>query len=179
MCTVRCVFVAALVAVLQLTLHAFALTTAQRVTLKADILATPEANALYAAGNLSGLIAFYNANAAPDFTVWKSNVPLMAVGDAMVATEVAGLTSINLQRLQVLAQYRPNGVNPSIADNRAAYDDIFSGAGGAQTRPKLLALWKRLARRVEKLFATGTGSDAVPATLVFEGALTIADVQGL
>lgn len=177
--TLRFLFLVAVLAIIPLTLHAFALSTAQRATLKTNILATQEANDLYIAGNLSGLIAYYNATATPDFTVWKTNVPLMAVGDAMVATEVAGLTSINLTRLQVLAQYRPNGVNPSIADNRAAYDDIFSGAGGALTRPKLLALWKRLARRVEKLFATGTGSDAVPGQLVFEGQLTLADVQGL
>jgi hypothetical protein len=38
-------------------------------------------------------------------------------------------------------------------------------------------LWKRLASRVEQLFATGTGSDAVPATLGFEGPISVNDVE--
>jgi hypothetical protein len=68
-------------------------------------------------------------------------------------------------------------VNPSIASNRAFFDDVFSGAGGTNTRAALLALWKRLATRGEKLYATGTGSDASPATLVVEGAISARDVE--
>lgn len=60
--------------------------------------------------------------------------------------------------------------------NRAFFDDVFSGAGGTNTRAALLVLWKRLATRIEKLFATGTGSDAVPATLVFEGEVSVQDI---
>ncbi len=63
-----------------------------------------------------------------------------------------------------MAVYAGAGVNPSLADRRQCFDDIFSGAGGATTRANLLALWKRLATFAQKLFSTGTGSDAVPAT---------------
>jgi hypothetical protein len=45
------------------------------------------------------------------------------------------------------------------------------------TRAALLALWKRLATRGEKLYATGTGSDAVPGTLTFEGNISARDVE--
>lgn len=119
----------------------------------------------------------YNLTASPAFTVWKSSATLVQIGDAIVSTELAGLSSLNLQRLQAIASYGPNGINPSLTDRRAAFDDIFSGAGGALTRPRLLALWKRLATRVEKLYATGTGSDPSPATLVFEGAISGATVN--
>jgi hypothetical protein len=56
------------------------------------------------------------------------------------------------------------GINPSLADRRQFFDDIFSGAGGVNTRANLLALWKELATRAQKLFSTGTGTDAAPAT---------------
>ena len=89
---------------------------------------------------------------------------------------VAGLSTLNATRLQTIAQYSPAGINPSTADRRAFFDDVYSGAGGVLTRAKLLILWKRFALRGEKLFATGTGTDLLPATLVFEGRVTNTDV---
>ena len=71
----------------------------------------------------------------------------------------------------------PSGVNPSLAERRAFFDEVFSVAAGATTRAQLLALWKRPATRTEKIFATGTGSDASPATLTFEGSISGTDVQ--
>ncbi len=38
-------------------------------------------------------------------------------------------------------------------------------------------MWKRTATRGEKVFATGTGSDASPATLNYEGAISYNDVK--
>jgi hypothetical protein len=84
---------------------------------------------------------------------------------------------LNHVRLQTLAIYLAGGVAPFLASIRAFFDDIFSGAGGTNTRAALLVLWKRLASRVEQLFATGTGSDAVPATLGFEGPISVNDVE--
>ena len=154
-----------------------ALTPQQLATLKADILADPALNAFpnNADGN-TAIANAYNQNASPAFTVWKTNVSITAIGDKFNGAELGGLTSANQTRLQTIAQYSPMGVNPSLADRRQFFDDIFSGAGGAVTRPALLALWKRLARRGEKLFATGTGSDPSPATLTFEGVITFQDV---
>lgn len=154
-----------------------ALTPAQRATLKTDALATPSLTTAISLADWPAVAAYYNAQASPDFTVWKTNVSIGAVGDKMNAAELAGLTTLNVQRLQVIAAYSPSGVNPSLADRRAFFDDVFSGAGGVNTRASLLALWKRLSNRVEKLFATGTGSDAVPATMTFEGGVTNLDVQ--
>lgn len=155
-----------------------ALTSAQLATLKADIQADSTLNAK--PNNPDGntdIANAYNANASPLFTVWKTNVTITRVGDAFNGTELAGLTTANQTRLQTIAQFSPMGVNPSLADRRQFFDDVFSGAGGTTTRANLLALWKRLARRGEKLFATGTGSDASPATLTFEGVLTYQDVS--
>jgi hypothetical protein len=118
-----------------------------------------------------------NALASPEFTVWKTMVSIVNVGRAVNGGELAGLTTANHTRLQTIIQISGGTVNPSLADSRAFWNDVFSGAGGATTRTNLLALWKRLSTRAEKLYATGTGSDASPATLVFEGNISINDVQ--
>lgn len=156
-----------------------ALTPAQKVTLKAAIQADSTANSFYTDGDLGGLAAYYNAPASPAFTVWKSLVPWPIVGDKINATELVGLTTGKLTQLQTLALISPTGINPSITDRRDALDQIFSAASGTITRPALLILWKRLATRLEKVFATGTGSDASPATLVVEGTLSTSDLIGL
>lgn len=154
------------------------MTTAQLATLKAAILADPvlAAKPLNSDGAFD-IAAAMNAPASPAFTVWKTNVSINEVGKAFNGTELAGLTTGNQTRLQTLAQYLAGGVNPSNVGNRQFFDDVFSGAGGTNTRANLLALWKRTATRAEKLFATGTGSDAVPATLTFEGQLSYQDVE--
>lgn len=154
------------------------LTPAQLQTLKTDIAADGTLNSQPNNSDGNAVIAAaYNTNALPAFTVWKTNVSLTDIGNKFNGSELAGLTTANQTRLQTIAQYSANGVNPSLADRRAFFDDVFSGAGGNVTRPALLALWKRLASRGEKLYATGTGTDASPATLVVEGLISADEVQ--
>ena len=125
------------------------LTSAQLTTLASDINAPANAAALGAFitnKDATQIASFYNVQASPAWTVWKTSADITAIGDNIVATELAGLTSINATRLQTIALYSPNGVNPSLPDRRAFFDDVFSGAGGAATRAKLLILWKRQRR---------------------------------
>ena len=154
------------------------LTSAQKLLVKNDILNTPALNAF--PNNPDGafeIAAAYNALASPAYTVWKTRVTIGEVGKKFNGTELAGLSTLNNTRLQTLAVFLVDGVNPSLPDNRQFFDDIFSGAGGVTTRANLLALWKRLASRIEKLLATGTGSDASPAILGFEGTISYNDVH--
>lgn len=154
------------------------MTPQQLATLKTNIEADPVLNAkpMTSAGAYE-IAEAYNALASPSWTVWKTNVTINEVGKKFNGSELAGLTTGNQTRLQTLALYLAGGVNPSLADNRAFFDDVFSGAGGANTRAALLILWKRLATRAEKLFSSGTGSDASPATVTFEGPVSSSDVQ--
>lgn len=156
------------------------LTSAQLATMKADIAANSDLNTKpnTADGNFA-IANLYNLTASPTFTVWKTNVPITEVGDKFNGTELAGLTTGNQTRLQTIALYSQAGVNPSLADRRAFFDDVFSGAGGTTTRAQLLVLWKRLALRGERLYATGTGSDASPGTLSLTafGAVTLQNVN--
>lgn len=153
------------------------LTTAQQSTLKAAVIADATLNAQpHTADGAFAIADALNLQASPVFTVWKTNVPITTVGDNFVGTELAGLSSLNQTRLQTIAQFSLNGINPSLADRRAFFDDVFSGAGGALTRAKLLTLWKRTATRVEKILSTGTGTDVAPATMGYEGTVNYLDV---
>jgi hypothetical protein len=174
------------------------MTPAQKATLRTHILAnatqlpfgggTASIATVFGAASLgagdAALIAdHYNGfGAAGTHTVWKTGVGITEVGDAINGTELAGLSSLNNTRLQTLVALSANGINPTLANRRQFFDDVFSGAGGVNTRAALLVLWKRLCRVVEKVFATGTGSDASPATLTFEGTVSgndISDIHGL
>jgi hypothetical protein len=158
-----------------------ALTVAQLQTLKADILAN--ANTIPAGqpwtGSFAGVAVsavpntgdgnaavagWYNLAATPNFTTWRKSVSILEVGNNLNGTDLGGLSSLTHTRLQTVVMLSQQGVDASLADRRQFFDDIFSGAGGTTTRAQLLVLWKRLASRAQKLFSTGTGSDASPAT---------------
>src|SRR5262245_23929136 len=100
------------------------LTSAQLATLKADIQANSDSNTLYVAGNYQGLANLYNVASNPAFIAWKTLVSLPEVGAKFNGSELANLTSANLQRLQTIGQYNPNGVNPSLSDTRSFFTDI-------------------------------------------------------
>ena len=114
------------------------LTPAQLTTLKAAILADPTLSAqpLNSAGALTIANAM-NAAAAPAFIVWRTNVSIRETGQAFNGTEWAGMTSANHTRLQTVAQYLAT-YNAGLADIRAMFNDIWSGAGGTTTRAALL-----------------------------------------
>lgn len=151
------------------------LTDDQLAALKAAILAETNAGfvALRQAGAVGAMAGWYNV--AGTFTAWRSSVSVRETGQAFNGAEWANLTSANHTRLQTVAQYLAT-YNPSQADVRAMFNDIWSGAGGVTTRANLLALWKRKATRGERLFATGAGTDATPGVLTFEGSMDAEDI---
>lgn len=153
-----------------------ALTAAQLTTLKNDIAADPAfASVPHNSDGAFLVAAAYNLPASPDFTVWKTDVPTSQCKQAMVWTEFIGRSAGEREAWQFMLS---NGtINASDANVRQGILDIFSGAQGATSRSNLTAIAKRLATRAEKLFATGTGSNASPATMAFEGSLSYQDVQ--
>jgi hypothetical protein len=153
------------------------LTNAQLLTLKTYIENVPEWAALPNNSDTAYFIAGeLNKAATPAFIVWKTEVPRNEVGKAFVASALAAITAGNNDKLANFAAWNES-VNPSRADQRQFFDDVFSVAAGATTRAALLALWKRQANQVEKLFATGTGSDASPATMTVEGPISYQEVE--
>ena len=151
------------------------MTPAQISALRPIVLAEPSLAQAVLTGQDSVIAAWCNALADPAVIAWKTSITTQQIGEAMNSTEVGGLTTANTNRLMVMESYSGGTFNPSRADTRAGFDGVFSGAGGVLTRAALLVLYKRSATRAEKALATGTGSDASPATLTFEGLVSIDD----
>lgn len=158
------------------------MTPEQRLTFKADILANSDSNvqAWRAAYDAGPIADWYNTlTSSPAFIVWKS---IVSVQDIIAATSFSGTGGFIArsagERDAYLALTARDSLNPSLSNIRTAFADIFSGSGqGAiDTRNAFLSISKRTATRLERLFATGTGSDASPANMTFEGVTTFDEV---
>jgi hypothetical protein len=144
------------------------LTEAQRATLLADILANQDTAAKYGIGDLSSLAELYNAAASPAFTVWRSTLtPEQARAAISGGDGLAQLDNLTAGKRDSLLWLFNGDTQPG----NAAQRDAITNLCGTQNALKaaILSAQKRAASRIEKLFATGTGSDASPATLVVEG----------
>jgi hypothetical protein len=154
------------------------LTDAQKVTIKADILANADTLAAYNIGNLDALEKLYNAAAAPAFVVWKTNLQPAEYREAIVWTEVDALTTGSKYRIwEWLTMDMTAPIDASKANVRQGIADCW--ASNTTTRTNLLAAAKRSASRIEKLFATGTGSTASPAVMAVEGPINYMEFIGL
>lgn len=158
-----------------------ALTPAQKTALKADIIAAADApmQALElnpASSDLAfAVAALYNTDAAPTFTVWRTDTPTKDIKKAIVWTEY--ISAVSGAEHNAFSLIIANGiVNAGDANIRQGFADIFAGPNKDQTLAALLAIAKRPAKRGEKLFATGTGTTGSPGTLTFEGNLSFNDV---
>jgi hypothetical protein len=148
------------------------MTPTQLTALKADILANHSAQ--WVAGQVGIIAESYNVQATPDFTVWKTSLSAAEMHKAYVWTEMDTLAQSKYNQLTLMLSQ--GSVNPSVANVRQGFNDIFTGGALVGTRTALIALAKRLVTVGEKLFATGTGSDAVPGELTFEGRVTPQDI---
>ena len=162
-----------------------ALTPAQQATLKAYVEADGTLNAFQ--HNSDGAFAIaeaLKADASPDFIVWRTSIAEREFTDetsrdgttwswpAFIARSVG-------EQAGWSAMFRNGTVNAAKANVRQGFADIFSGAANnaPAQRTHCAAIGKRKCNRLEKLFATGTGSTASPATMAVEGVLSYADVM--
>jgi hypothetical protein len=153
------------------------LTTAQLATLKADILADPVLAAFPM--NSDGaweIAALYNLAAAPEWIVWKTDVdPEDIMRNGMDWTRVDNLSVGKARIWDWLTKL--GTFDASKANIRSGIDATWVGtAADLAVRAMVYTHCKRSATRIEKLFSTGTGSDASPATMGFEGQLSYQDV---
>jgi len=156
------------------------MTTAQLATFKADIQANANQTVIdaLAAGAHNTIAGWYNAQASPDFYIFRSLVPIDEVSAAIELDDVANMTTGDNEKLKTIYSIRQGGVFASKLSDRTGFDDIFSAAAGDDSQQALIALWKRLANNVEKLFAAGAGVGTVgdPADAVLEGNVSSGEV---
>lgn len=155
------------------------LTTQQLQTLKTYIASVPAWAALPNTEDAADFIANeLNKPAVPAFIVRKSTVKTADIGPVLNYVAVSNLTTINRDRATTFVMLNPDSFTPT-ADVESYWDTTFNGVLGGQgqtTRDALRALWRRSATLGEKLYATGTGSDASPATLVVDGSISLQEV---
>lgn len=137
-------------------------------------------------GNFA-VAGWYSQAAVPDFWVWRSSV---TKSELVNSTSTDG-TTFNWTGAGFITRSQGerdawrelfNGsdvVNPSLSQVRQAFADIFSGATAPApaNRTHLLTIARRKALRVEKMFATGTGSTGSPAVMSFEGTISGQDIE--
>lgn len=153
------------------------LTTAQLATLKTDINSGVNASALSVAiASRDGdfIAGFYNTDASPAFTVWKTNVTQDEImQNGFDWTRVDNLSLGKARIWEWMFNNQARAFNPSKANVRAGIDATWVGTiPDLNVRAAVYGHCKRFATLIEKLFATGTGTDAVPATMSFSGEVT-------
>jgi hypothetical protein len=116
-----------------------------------------------------------NELTSPAWIVWRTNVPPAEYRDAITWTEVDALTTGSKFRIwEWLTMGMTAPIDFSRLNVRTGLADCW--ASNTTTRTNLLAIAKRTATRAEKLFSTGTGSSASPATMGWEGMLSPDDI---
>lgn len=161
-----------------------ALTLPQKTTLKAAILADSTANQFYTDGNLAGLVGTLNANAAPDFFVWRRSVTLAEIhanGFDWVRVDNLSVGKARIWEWMFMATGEFNPEKPNI---RAGIIECWKGtAADLAVQAVVFGHCQRLASFCERLFATGPGTPVVngigPATMGLEGPLQVSDLVGL
>lgn len=170
------------------------MTPAQLQTLKNDIVADATLNAFPndSDGN-TAIQALYNVQATPDFWVWR-DLPMTTVinlitfasmtpADAVPTTPALTVDvwrarslscqgkQFNLQNLTLSRAVAPM----RLINYRAAMQDCLTNLPAGAAGALISANWvgvrdaaKFLAKRLERLFATGTGSVASPGDIVVE-----------
>lgn len=172
-----------------------ALSPSQLVTLKAHIDASSDLNEFpnNADGNFE-VAKLLNLPASPDYWVWRT---LVTKVEYTQSTSQDG-TTFNWTGSGFIGRSQGerdawrelfNGTescNPSLLNVRQAFLDIFSGvmAPAPANRAHLASVSRRRCTRAEKLYAIDTpnsganrGTTGDPDTLVFEGNVSVSDVD--
>lgn len=151
------------------------LTDAQKTTLKAYIEADGTLNAHpNTSDGAFAIAAALNLTASPDYYVWATNVPVDQVKEAIDWTEFTSASISDAERHSFDFMMSNGVIDGSSSNVRAGIAEIFDNI--TTTRDAILDVCKRLALRIEQVFATGTGSQVEPATMGREGSISWQDV---
>ena len=155
-----------------------ALTTEQLQLLKAAILADPVLAAYPNSGPGNWAIAeALNALSNPAVIVWKTSVSIDEImRNGMDWARVDNLTVGKARIWDWLG--RLGSFDASKPNIRAGIDATWVGtAADLAVRAKVYVHCKRTATRAEAVLASGTGTDASPAVMGWEGLLQYIDVE--
>lgn len=143
-----------------------ALTTAQNAALKAAILADGTLNAF--PNNSDGafaIAALLNQEASPAWVVWRTSVARREI--LQNGFDWTRLDNLSVGKARVWSDIFVDGtINPSKPNVRTGIESVWVGTqADLDVRAAVYVHCKRNATRAQKLFSTGTGSTATPATM--------------
>lgn len=153
------------------------LSTAQLAALKTDVTTSgggAEFSAAIANKSWQIICDAYNTLAPGPWIVWNT-IPKAQVIYAIQMADYVPLVAIKQAGLDLYLR-NLDSIDAGQPNVQAAFQAIF---GASPTLTALVVLAKRSATRAEKLFSTGTGSTASPATInaaAAVGTVTIDDV---
>jgi hypothetical protein len=151
------------------------LTQTQLSTLKAAILASVDPSIIAARDpvNEPELARLYNLPTT--FIAWKTKVTEDEImQNGFDWTQVDNQTVGKARIWDWMFRNTDKSINPSKVNVRAGIDEAWKGtAPMLAVRAAVYVHCKRVATEAEKVFATGTGTDAVPGLFDWQGTLTV------
>lgn len=149
--------------------------------LRAKVFLDAPATALLQAGDSAGLRTYLNATATPAYIVWRTSVSQDEI--MLNGFDWARVDNLSIGKARIwewLFNNNAKAFNPSKLNVRAGVDQTWVGtAADLAVRASVYGHCKRSASVAEKMLASGTGSDAVPATMTLEGELSDLDAAQL
>lgn len=150
--------------------QAQSLTPAQAVTLKTAALADPVV-ANYVNNAQDQLLADWLNTPQPTFWVWRSILTSDQARTAIMSA-ISQLDNLTVSKRDSLLWAFSVDTKPSDHSVPTAIDSLTGSQN--QLKTALQDAIRRTATRAEKILATGTGTNAIPATMTFEGSFSAA-----
>jgi hypothetical protein len=149
------------------------LTTAQLQTLRPIVAAEPSLAEAIMVGNDAMIAAWCNGAASPTFTVWKTSVSIDEI--MRNGMDWARVDNLSVGKARIWDWLgRLGSFDASKPNVRAGIDAAWVGTtADLAVRAQVYVHCKRPATNAEKALATGTGTDVSPATLAFEGEVSV------
>jgi hypothetical protein len=156
------------------------LTDPQLATLKTAINADPQFADEIALQDWPAIANTLNEVLSPAFVVWRSNVTR---NDIYTKQSPEGtlwdwtiyMTQTVPQQGAWVEMFNSGQLNMALPNIRTGVEKIYGLSNASTTHVK--AVGKRSSTYGEKVFATGAGTLATPATMAVEGAISATDVQ--
>lgn len=167
-------------AILIFPFEVFALTPAQQEVVRQDILADPVLAALPPSSDaINAIITAYGQPASPLCVVWKTRVSQDEIEqNGFDWVQVDNLTVGKARIWEWMFNNNERVINPSRLNVRLGVDEAWKGAAAMlAVRAAIYVHLKRPANRLEKLFATGSCTDASPSTMSIEGDMNYEEVR--
>lgn len=148
-----------------------ALTLEQLATFKAALFAETDATLVgYKTNGQTSLIRdWYNSTDPSNYVIWRNKVTLDEImQNGFDWTQVDNQTVGKARIWEWMFSNSEKSINPSKANVRAGIDEAWKGtAAMLAVRAAVYVHCKKFASRIDKLFATGAGTDASPSVALY------------